>query len=86
MHSFIRMVAIGVEGTLFATLMSIYNAAGLVSTELGASLTAYMHITDSDFTNLSQLILICSLSSLLPLPFLDRMFSYNKVIANDGDD
>ena len=64
----------GVEGTLFATLMSIYNSAGIVSNELGASLTSYMKVTESDFTNLSLLVLICSLSALLPLPFMDSMF------------
>ena len=60
----------GVEGTLFATLMSIYNAAGTLSSELGALLTSMFGITDTNFDNLSALILVCSLSSLLPLPLL----------------
>jgi hypothetical protein len=60
----------GVEGTLFATLMSIYNAAGTVSSELGAGLTSLLGITDTKFDQLPLLVLICSLSGLLPLPFI----------------
>ena len=61
----------GIEGTLFATLMSIYNAAGTLASELGALLTSYLHITDKNFDNLPNLVLICSLTSLLPLPFIN---------------
>ena len=60
----------GVEGTLFATLMSIYNFSGTVSSELGSLLTSWLGVTDSNFDNLSLLVLISSLSSLLPLPFI----------------
>eukprot|EP01037_Dinobryon_pediforme_P018734 gene18734-19038_t len=62
----------GVEGTLFATLMSIYNASFTVGSELGAALTSFLGVTDSNFSQLSLLVAICSLSSLLPLPFIDR--------------
>lgn len=50
--------------------MSIYNAAGTVSSELGAGLTYMLRVTESDYTNLSLLVAICALSSLLPLPFI----------------
>jgi folate/biopterin transporter len=69
----------GVEGTLFASLMAIYNAAGTVSSELGAALMSFLNITSSNFDNLTLLIVICSLSSLLPLPFLDTLLS-NKLL------
>lgn len=65
-----RLCPPGVEGTLFALLMSIYNGGGIVGSELGALLTRAMGVTDVDFTNLGMLITICNLSSLLPLPFL----------------
>ena len=61
----------GIEGTLFASLMSIYNAGGLVSQELGAAVTQWFGVTDSEFSNLPQLITLCSLSSLLTLPFIN---------------
>ena len=60
----------GIEGTLFASLMSIYNGAGVLSSEIGAVLTSSLGVTDTNFDNLSLLIIICSLSSLLPLPFI----------------
>jgi hypothetical protein len=63
----------GIEGTLFATLMSIYNASFTVGSELGAGLTAALHITESNFDQLTLLVVICSLSSLLPLMFIDKL-------------
>jgi len=63
----------GVEGTLFAALMSIYNFSGTVSSEIGAGLTYLLGITDSNFDNLSLLVLICGLTSLLPIPFINLL-------------
>lgn len=65
-----RLCPPGVEGTLFALLMSIFNGGGIVGSELGALLTRAMGVTDIDFRNLGMLIVVCNLSSLLPLPFL----------------
>lgn len=60
----------GVEGSLFAALMSVYNASGVTSSELGALLTSALGVTDSNFDRLWLLITLCSFSYLLPLPFL----------------
>ncbi|CAL8466314.1 g5850 [Coccomyxa elongata] len=60
----------GVEATLFATLMSILNGGAFVGSALGSGLTAAFGVTATDFTRLVPLILICTLSSLLPLPLL----------------
>jgi folate/biopterin transporter len=63
----------GVEGTLFALLMSVFNGAGIIGTELGALLTEALGVSaqpdggGTDFTNLGLLVTICNLSSLLPL-------------------
>ena len=64
----------GVEGTLFALLMSLFNGAGILGNELGALLTDTLGVKASaeaggatDFTNLGLLVTICNLSSLLPL-------------------
>ena len=66
-----RLCPAGVEGTLFATLMSLYNAAGTLGSEVGAALTAALGVgTDGNFENLALLVVLCQLSSLLPLPFL----------------
>ena len=63
----------GVEGTLFATLMSVYNAGDVVSQELGGVLTGALGVTGSDYSRLPLLLTVCALSSLLPLPFLSAL-------------
>jgi folate/biopterin transporter len=65
-----RLCPVGVEATLFALLMSIWNLAGLLSQELGALLTHWLGVTETDFANLWLLVLITNLSTLLPLPLL----------------
>uniref|UniRef100_A0A0D9W036 Major facilitator superfamily (MFS) profile domain-containing protein n=1 Tax=Leersia perrieri TaxID=77586 RepID=A0A0D9W036_9ORYZ len=60
----------GVEATLFATLMSISNAGGVTGGLLGAGLTQLLGVTKDNFENLAPLIVVCNLSSLLPLPLL----------------
>jgi len=68
-----RLCPPGIEGTLFATLMSVFNGAGAVGAELGALLTSALGVTESNFQNLGLLVAICNLSSLLSLPFLSLL-------------
>ncbi|MEM9218079.1 MAG: folate/biopterin family MFS transporter [Cyanobacteria bacterium P01_F01_bin.150] len=65
-----RICPAGVEATLFALLMSVFNLAGLVSQEGGALLTHFLGVTETNFDQLWLLVLITNLSSLLPLPLL----------------
>jgi hypothetical protein len=62
-----RLCPPGVEAVLFATLMSIYNGASTVGTEIGAALTKGLGVTESDFSNLALLTIICNVSSIFPL-------------------
>ncbi|KAJ1635196.1 BT1 family-domain-containing protein [Pavlovales sp. CCMP2436] len=84
-----RLCPAGVEGTLFATLMSVYNAGGTVGGELGAALTSALGVgTDGDFTRLPQLLLLCSGAKLLPLPFLavlDRTIEPSSAAGGEED-
>lgn len=82
----------GVEGTLFALLMSLFNGAGILGTELGALLTDLLGVSASketgatDFSNLWILITVCNLSSLLPLfaiDFLDAVPTSPQDAASD---
>jgi folate/biopterin transporter len=66
-----RLCPAGVEATMFASLMSICNLAGLVSHETGALLTHWFGITDTDFHHLWQLIILTNLATLAPLPLLN---------------
>jgi folate/biopterin transporter len=65
-----RLCPEGIEASFFALLMSIWNLAGLVSHELGALLTHWLGVTETNFEHLWLLLLITNLSSLLPLPLL----------------
>ncbi|MEH2072948.1 MAG: folate/biopterin family MFS transporter [Nostoc sp.] len=66
-----RLCPSGVEATLFALLMSIFNSAGTVSQALGALITYWLGITSTNFESLWLLVLITNLSTLLPLPFIN---------------
>ena len=50
--------------------MSINNAAGSLSSELGAGLTYLLGVTESNYNNLTLLVVLSALSSLIPLPFI----------------
>jgi folate/biopterin transporter len=65
-----RLCPVGIEASLFALLMSIYNLSGLVSQELGALLTHWLGVTETDFQNLWLLVIVANVSTLLPLPLI----------------
>ena len=81
----------GVEGTLFALLMSVFNGAGIIGTELGALLTEALGVSaqpdggGTDFTNLGLLVTICNLSSLLPLLAIGWLDEVPAAAAGDAD-
>lgn len=80
-----RMCPPGVEGTLFAALMSVYNASGATSNELGSLLTHALGITETDYSNLWKLVLICGVSSLSALPLLGFIDAAPDASSEDGD-
>ena len=65
-----RLCPKGVEATLFALLMSIWNLSLFVSSEISAVLTSLLAVTEANFENLWLLVTITNLSTLIPLPFL----------------
>ncbi|KAL8026313.1 hypothetical protein ABFX02_14G018400 [Erythranthe guttata] len=65
-----RICPMGMEATLFATLMSISNGGSVVGGLIGALLTQIFGVTKDEFHNLTYLIILCNLTSLLPLPLL----------------
>jgi folate/biopterin transporter len=65
-----RLCPPGIEATLFALLMSVFNLAGLVSQEWGALLTHYLGIDEHNFDRLWLLVMITNLGSIIPLIFI----------------
>ncbi|OEL31313.1 Folate-biopterin transporter 1, chloroplastic [Dichanthelium oligosanthes] len=74
----------GMEATLFATLMSISNAGSVTGGLVGAGLTRIFGVTRNTFGNLPLLIVVCNLSSLLPLPLL-VLLPEESGDANNGE-
>ena len=62
-----RVCPVGVEGTLYALLMSISNIAGVVSSEWGSLLTNMFGVTSVDFSALWKLMLCWHLLDLIPI-------------------
>lgn len=81
-----RLCPPGVEGTLFAALMSVYNASGATSNELGSLLTQSLGITETDFTNLWKLVLVCGVSSLSALPLLNLIDEAPEALPEEKDE
>lgn len=50
--------------------MSILNGGAFTGSFLGGILTGWFRVTSDDFDNLAPLVLLCTLSSLAPLPLL----------------
>jgi len=80
-----RLCPEGMEATLFATLMSVSNGGSVVGGLLGAGLTQLFGITKDRFDNLAPLIILCNLSSLLPLPLLGLLPGDHPDVNPDDD-
>lgn len=80
-----RISPVGVEAIFFASLMSIYNASGATSNELGALSMYLMHVTEQDFSNLPLLVTLCSFGNILPLPLLSLLDNVPSTDNKDGD-
>lgn len=81
-----RICPPGVEAVLFATLMSIFNGASTVGTEIGAALTKVLGVTENNFDNLGLLTVICNLSSLYPLLFIGWLDDVGDVSEEEMGD
>jgi folate/biopterin transporter len=68
-----RICPLGIEATLFALLMSIFNLGGAISKEFGALIMHWLKITDTSFDALWLLVIITNLSALLPLVFINLL-------------
>jgi folate/biopterin transporter len=80
-----RLCPPGVEAVLFATLMSSFNGAGTLGTELGAALTKLLGVTETNFDNLGLLTVICNVSSLFPLLFIGWLDETDETGEEDAE-
>lgn len=62
-----RICPPGVEGSLYATLMSISNLAGVISSEWGSVFANMFNVDRNHFENFWKLIVLCNIIDLLPI-------------------
>jgi Na+/melibiose symporter-like transporter len=67
----------GIEGSTYATYMSLSNMAGVVGTEWGATMAAAMEIDRDNFDNLLKLAILCNIIGAVPL-FSTRLVRDSK--------
>jgi folate/biopterin transporter len=65
-----RICPLGIEATLFAVLMSIFNLGGAISREFGALIMHWLGITETNFDTLWLLVIITNVIALVPLLFI----------------
>lgn len=69
-----KIVPKGLEGSLYATCMSLSNLSGVVSTEWGSLMAESMAITRDNFDGLLKLAVLCNIIGIVPL-FATRLVS-----------
>jgi folate/biopterin transporter len=65
-----RICPLGLEATLFALLMSIFNLGGTISKFIGALIMQGLGITETNFDYLWLLVIVINISSILPMLFI----------------
>jgi len=65
-----RLCPEGMEGTMYALIMSINNLGGIIGSQIGAALTVYLGVTEKSMDNFWLLVFICNISTVLPLVLL----------------
>eukprot|EP00294_Goniomonas_avonlea_P003121 CAMPEP_0114560238 /NCGR_PEP_ID=MMETSP0114-20121206/11354_1 /TAXON_ID=31324 /ORGANISM="Goniomonas sp, Strain m" /LENGTH=483 /DNA_ID=CAMNT_0001745773 /DNA_START=76 /DNA_END=1527 /DNA_ORIENTATION=+ len=66
-----RLCPKGMEGTMYAFIMSVNNFGGIVGSQIGALLTIALGVTEKNLSNFWLLVLICNASTVLPLVFIN---------------
>ena len=84
-----RMAPAGLEATFFATMMSLSNIGGGLSSLLSSLLTAVFGVTREHFDTMWELIVACNLLGLLPLLLLRLLPNTDRIVpvqAKDEED
>ena len=68
----------GIEGVLFATMMSLSNISSVASAEWGSVMAESMGITRTNFSGLMKLAVLCNIIGILPI-FAVRLISKDLV-------
>lgn len=66
-----RLCPEGMEGTMYALIMSINNLGGIIGSQLGAGLTTLLGVTEANMENFWLLVFLCNISTVLPLVLIN---------------
>jgi folate/biopterin transporter len=66
-----RLCPEGMEGTMYALIMSINNLGGIIGSQLGAVLTTWLGVTEKNMDNFWLLVFLCNASTVLPLVLIN---------------
>jgi len=80
-----RLCPEGMEGTMYALIMSINNLGGIIGSQLGAGLTVYLGVTEKNMDNFWLLVFICNISTVLPLVLINWIPEEDPDVDNLGD-
>eukprot|EP00474_Spongospora_subterranea_P009124 CRZ09582.1 hypothetical protein [Spongospora subterranea] len=78
-----KMAPPGAEGTIYNSVISVSNLGSVFSEFSGGVLTNLLDVREDNFTNLWLLILICNLTTLLPLPFLWMLPEIRELLEHE---
>lgn len=79
------MAPVGLEATFYATMMSLSNIGGGLSSLLSSGLTLLLGIQREHFESLWKLIVICNMIGLLPLFMLRLLPSRTRVVPSESE-
>lgn len=75
---------VGIEGSLYATMMSLSNMSSVISTEWGSVMASSMGITRNNFDNLLTLAILCNIIGLIPI-FSTKLVSADLQQQEQGE-
>lgn len=74
----------GIEGTLYATMMSMLNFGAMLAEHNTAFVMWLMKVKKGSYANLPYLIAICCMCAILPLLLLNTLLPYGGDLPQDG--
>jgi hypothetical protein len=74
----------GIEGTLYATMMSMLNFGAMLAEHNTAFLMWLLRVKKGSYDNLPYLIAICCTCAILPLLLLNTLLPYGGDLPQDG--
>jgi hypothetical protein len=80
-----KICPVGIEGSLYALIMSISNFGGTLSSEWSAVMASAMGITQSNFHNFIPFIIVCNVLAIIPIVAVQLLNDVHIDSESDSD-